>query len=207
MTDAIITGLILGFALALSVGPVIFTIIKLRLNYSLSSALYFVSGVWVSDLIWIITSNFFGGLLSELIVFKKEIGIGGGIFLIGLGLFYLFIKKYHRSDDIENGVRISNTTHLKLFLTGFIINTLNPGVIALWFAATTKSLSNTFEERVIIFSICIAINICADFLKINLAGKLKNKLNEKNISIINKISGLLYTAFGILLLISSLVKY
>ena len=101
MIDAIVAGLILGFALTLSVGPVVFTIIKLRLNYSLSSAFYFILGVWLSDLLWIITSNFFGSLLSEIIVFKKEIGIAGGIFLIGLGVFYLFIKNYHRSDEID----------------------------------------------------------------------------------------------------------
>ncbi len=204
MTDAIISGLLLGLALVFSVGPVIFTIIKLRINYGVSSAFYFIAGVWLSDILWVLTANVFGDLLGALIVYKKSIGIAGGIFLISLGIFYLFFKKYHTKDELDKGVRIAGTTHAKLFLTGFLINTLNPGVIALWFAAATKSLSNTFNQRVVIFAICIILNMSADILKINLAGKLRKKLNDRNITIINKISGLLFLAFGVALLIGVL---
>ena len=65
MTDAVLSGLLLGLALVFSVGPVIFTIIKLRINYGLSSAFYFISGVWLSDLLWVLTANIFGGWLGE----------------------------------------------------------------------------------------------------------------------------------------------
>jgi threonine/homoserine/homoserine lactone efflux protein len=203
MTDAIISGFLLGMALVFSVGPVVFTIIKLRINYGISSAFYFISGVWLSDIIWVITANIFGGLLGEMIVYKKEIGICGGIFLMGLGLFYLFFKKYHTKEEMDNGVKIAGTTHAKLFITGFLINTLNPAVIALWIAASTKAISNSFDERVVIFAICLALNMGADIAKINLAGKLRNKLTNKNIGIINKISGLLFIAFGLALLLGA----
>ena len=203
MTDAIISGLLLGMALIFSVGPVVFTVIKLRINYGISSAFFFISGVWLSDFIWVITANIFGGLLGEMIVYKKEIGICGGIFLIGLGVFYLFFKKYHTKEEMDNGIKITSTTHVKLFITGFLINTLNPAVIALWIAASTKAISNSFDERVVIFTICLALNMIADISKINLAGMLRNKLNNKNISIINKISGLLFIAFGLALLLGA----
>jgi threonine/homoserine/homoserine lactone efflux protein len=204
MTDAIISGLLLGLALIFSVGPVVFTILKLRINYGIASAFYFVAGVWLSDLLWIIAANFFGGLLGEVIAFKKPIGIAGGVFLIGLGIFYLFIKKYHSKDDVDNGIKIASTTHIKLFITGFLINTLNPAVIALWFAAATKSIANTYDERMATFSICLFMNMSADLFKINLAGKLRNKLTDKNINIINKISGVLFITFGIALLLGVL---
>ena len=131
MTDAIISGLLLGLALVFSVGPVIFTIIKLRINYGVASAFYFIAGVWLSDITWVMTANLFGGLLGELIEYKKMIGLLGGSFLISLGIYYLFIKKYHSKDELDKGVKIGGTTHAKLFITGFLINTLNPGVIAL----------------------------------------------------------------------------
>lgn len=204
MTDAIISGLLLGLALIFSVGPVVFTILKLRINYGIASAFSFVSGVWLSDLLWVITANFFGGLLGEVISFKKPIGIAGGIFLIGLGIFYLFIKKYHSKDELNNGIKIASTTHIKLFLTGFLINTLNPAIIALWFAAATKAIANNYDERMAIFSICLFFNMGADIFKINLAGKLRNKLTDRNINIINKISGILFIAFGIALLLGVL---
>ncbi len=201
MTDAIISGLLLGLALVFSVGPVVFTIIKLRINYGLASAFYFIAGVWLSDIIWVISANFFSGLLGELIAYKKAIGITGGLFLIGLGVFYLFFKKYNSQEELDAGIKITGTTHVRLFITGFLINTLNPGVIALWFATATKALTYNIDERMIIFSICLFLNMGADVFKINLAGKLRKKLTNKNIIIINKISGLLFLTFGLALLI------
>lgn len=201
MTEAIISGLLLGLALVFSVGPVIFTILKLRINYGLSSAFYFIFGVWLSDIIWVLIANIFGSLLESLKTYRVPIGTAGGVFLIGLGIYYLFFKKYHSKAELDEGVKINSTTHARLFITGFLINTLNPGVIALWLAAATKSLSSTLEEKVITFSICLAMNISADFFKINLAGKLQKKLNDKNIKIVNKISGFMFLAFGIALIL------
>lgn len=201
MTEAIISGLLLGLALVFSVGPVIFTILKLRINYGLSSAFYFIFGVWLSDIIWVLTANIFGSLLESLKTYRLPIGTAGGVFLIGLGIYYLFFKKYHSKAELDEGVKINSTTHARLFITGFLINTLNPGVIALWLAAATKSLSSTLEEKVFTFSICLAMNISADFFKINLAGKLQKKLNDKNIKIVNKISGFMFLAFGIALIL------
>lgn len=205
MIDAVLTGILLGLALIFSVGPVIFTLIKLRINYGLVSAFYFISGVWLSDLLWVVTANFFGNLLSELITYKFIIGLTGGAFLLSLGVFYLFFKKYHSKEELDAGVSIGKTTHVRLFVTGFLINTLNPGVIALWFAAATKSITNTFNEKMVIFSLCLLLNMCADVLKINLAGKLRRKLTNRNIVIINKISGSLFLIFGLALIIGVLL--
>jgi threonine/homoserine/homoserine lactone efflux protein len=200
MTEAIISGLLLGIALVFSVGPVIFTILKLRINYGIASAFYFIAGVWVSDALWVLLANYFGSLLENLTTHKLEIGTAGGIFLMSLGTFYLFFKKYHSKEELDKGVKIDASTHAKLFVTGFLINTLNPGVIALWLAAATKALSNTLEEKIATFSICLAMNIAADIFKINLSGKLSSKLTDKNIVIINKISGLMFLVFGVVLI-------
>ena len=206
MTDAILSGLLLGLALVFSVGPVIFTIIKLRINYGLVSAFYFIVGVWLSDLLWVLSSNFFGNSLAMLINYKKPIGITGGLFLMALGIYYLFFKKYHTKEELDKGVRIAGTTHARLFITGFLINTLNPGVIALWFAATTKTIANDYtnNERILTFSICLLLNMSADIFKINLAGKLMKKLTDRNITIVNKVSGSLFLVFGIALMIGVL---
>ena len=59
MWQAIISGLTLGCILALSVGPVIFTIIKQSINNGHTGGLSFVAGVWLSDIILVVISNFF----------------------------------------------------------------------------------------------------------------------------------------------------
>jgi threonine/homoserine/homoserine lactone efflux protein len=86
----------------------------------------------------------------------------------------------------------------------FLINTLNPSVIGLWLAASTRSIGQRIDEKIAIFSVCLTINILADIAKINLAGKLKKSLTERNMHYINIISGLLFVAFGIVLMISVL---
>ncbi len=206
MLHAVITGLLLGLALVFSVGPVIFTLLKLRINYGIASAFYFAAGVWLSDLLWVITANFFSSLLGKLIVYKHVIGIVGGIFLLGLGIYYLFFKKYHTKEELDAGISIDKSTHLKIFLTGFLINTLNPGVVALWFAAATKAITNTFNQRILLFTVCLATNISADVLKIHLAGKLRSRLTNKNIVILNKVSGSLFLVFGIVLILGVLLS-
>lgn len=202
MIEAIISGFILGLALVFSVGPVIFTILKLRINYGIASAFYFIAGVWFSDFLWVVLANYFGSLLENLKAHKLQIGTIGGVFLVSLGIFYLFFKKYHSKEELDKGVKIASSTHARLLITGFLINTLNPGVIALWLAAATNSINNSLQEKMATFSVCLAMNIGADFFKINLAGRLSAKLTDKNIVIINKISGFMFLIFGLSLIVS-----
>jgi len=197
MVDAVLTGFLLGLALIFSVGPVIFTLIKLRINYGLAPAFYFIAGVWLSDLLWIVTANFFSSLLGQVNEYRSLIGIIGAIFLLALGIYYLFFKKYHTKEELDSGVQIGKSTHIRLFLTGFFINTLNPGVIALWFAAASQTIQNTNQQKFIIFGLCLSITVLADILKINLAGKLRRKLTNRNIVIINRAAGILFVIFAV----------
>jgi threonine/homoserine/homoserine lactone efflux protein len=90
---------------------------------------------------------------------------------------------------------------LKIFSSGFLINTLNPNVFSFWLVtATAFTAKFNLVQRIIIFSICIGINILADVLKVVMAGKLRKKLTLHTISVINKISGTILIAFGVALL-------
>ncbi|HEY8733786.1 MAG TPA: lysine transporter LysE, partial [Puia sp.] len=66
--------------------------------------------------------------------------------------------------------------------------------------ATVLALTHTLQERVIIFSVCLLINMGADVGKVMMAGKLRKRLTVHNLSIINKISGAILMAFGVALL-------
>jgi threonine/homoserine/homoserine lactone efflux protein len=52
----------------------------------------------------------------------------------------------------------------------------------------------------VVFFICIGLNIAADVFKVLLAGKLRNRLTLHNLTVINKISGMLLVGFGMALL-------
>jgi threonine/homoserine/homoserine lactone efflux protein len=90
---------------------------------------------------------------------------------------------------------------VKTFASGFLINTLNPGVLAFWLGnATVLALTHTLKQRIVIFSTCLIINMAADVGKVLMAGKLRKRLTVHNLNIINKISGAILIAFGIALL-------
>jgi threonine/homoserine/homoserine lactone efflux protein len=201
MTEAIIKGFAISLLLIFSVGPVIFTIIKQSIVNGKAGGFSFVAGVFLSDVVWVIISNAFSEVVSQLLHFKNQIGFAGSVFLIVLGIFYLFFKKI-QFNEADEGIKITSATYAKLITAGFLINTLNPAVIAFWLTtATAIAASNTVQQRIIIFSTCLILNISIDVLKVVLAGKIRNKLNQKNIALINKISGLILVGFGIVLLI------
>lgn len=202
MTEAILKGLALGFILALSVGPIIFTIIKQSLNSGHKGGFSFVAGVWLSDLLLVVLSNMFTELVSQLLEHRKAIAYGGSSFLIAMGIYFVFFKKVHLATDAEGkDIRFRKRDAARIFASGFIINTLNPGVILFWLGnATVLSITHTLQERIIIFSVCLLVNMAADVGKVMMAGKLRSRLTLKTLTIVNRISGTILIGFGIALL-------
>lgn len=194
-------GLAMGFVLALSVGPVIFTVIKQSINNGKKGGFSFIAGVWFSDIFLVVLTNAFTELASGLLAHKKVIGIGGSIFLMSMGVYYIFFKKSHISAEDRDMQSFRKRDVAKIFLSGFFINTLNPGVIAFWLgAATSFAISHSLRERIIIFTTCIGLNILADIAKVTLAGRIRHRLTDRNINLINRISGSILLVFGIALL-------
>jgi threonine/homoserine/homoserine lactone efflux protein len=198
--EAILKGIAMGLLLVISVGPVIFTIIKQSINNGKGGGFSFVIGVWISDFLLVVLSNLFSELVTTVMDFKMQIGIAGSIFLMGMGIFYIFFKKVHiHPEDVSMPMKTSD--HAKIVLQGFLLNTLNPAVIAFWLtAATAITVSHSIRDRIIIFATALILNMSADVAKVTLAGKLRKKLTVKNIRLINKISGLILVIFGTVLL-------
>ncbi len=202
MIEALLKGLALGFILALSVGPVIFTIIKQSIYNGHEGGFSFVAGVWISDILLVILSNAFTELVKELLEYKKLIGYTGSGFLLGMGIYYLIFKKAKVSpngDSVE--VKLGRKDHTQILLSGFLINTLNPSVIVFWLVnATAFAVSHTLQQRIIIFTTCILFNMLADVAKVLLAGGLRKRLTPHNISLITRISGGILIVFAFALI-------
>ncbi len=205
LTQAIIKGFLMGLLLVISVGPVIFTIIKQSINNGKEGGFSFVAGVWVSDLVWVLLSNLFSEFVTALLDFKKPIGIAGSAFLISMGVFYLFFKKVNVHPQDISLPPLQGSDHAKLALQGFFVNTLNPGVMVFWLTSVTAiAVTHTIKERIIIFGTCLIINMAADVGKVVLAGTLRSKLTIHNIRVINRISGFILLCFGTVLLVGVL---
>lgn len=205
LIQAIVKGFLMGLLLVISVGPVIFTIIKQSINNGKEGGFSFVVGVWISDLVWVLLSNLFSEFVTTLLDFKKPIGVAGSAFLISMGVFYLFFKKVHVHPQDISMPPLQGSDHAKIALQGFLVNTLNPGVMVFWLTSVTAiAITHTIRERIIIFGTCLLINMAADVGKVVLAGKLRSKLTIHNIRVINRISGFILLCFGTALLVGVL---
>ena len=214
MTDAFLKGVAISLLLIFSVGPVIFTVIKQTINHGRPGGFSFVAGVWLSDIMWVVLSMGFSEVVKTLMDFKIPIGIAGCLFLIGMGIYFVFFKKIqprridiHSSTAIMQKVPTGTAPHyFSIFSSGFFLNTLNPAIISFWvLMAASLSAVYSFEQQLVIFGTCLGINVLADIGKVMGAGYIGKKLSDKNILLINRISGLLYLAFGIVLLVGIVV--
>lgn len=207
MWSPILKGITLGLLLSMSVGPVIFAILKQSMNNGHRGGFAFVAGISASDLTVVVLCNYFTTLFKRIMAHEEMIAIGGSIFLIGMGLYNIFLRKNNYTDT-SNRVDISLRKRdlAGIFFTGYFMNLLNPGSFLFWFAATASLIgdSKTFEDPVVyrqaVFISCLSIVLCTDILKVLLSNLIRDKLTPRNIHHINVLSGIVLIIFGIVIL-------
>jgi threonine/homoserine/homoserine lactone efflux protein len=197
MLAALLKGITLGVWLSLSVGPVLFSIIKQSLNNGHRGGLAFVFGVSLSDVTLVLISTVFTTLFTKITSYMVEIGIAGCIFLLSLGVYFLFFKKIKINDAAQQPLLFRKRDYAKIFASGFLMNTLNPAVFIFWIAASTGTIEHTTRERIVIFTTCLAFVLSSDIAKVMLAGKIRNRLTPRNIHIISRINGFILIVLGI----------
>jgi threonine/homoserine/homoserine lactone efflux protein len=200
MTEALLKGLTLGLLLSISVGPVLFSVIKQSLNNGHRGGIAFAAGVSASDIFLVLVSNVFTELFRTLKEYQREIGIAGSIFLIGAGIYFLFFKKLKITVDGQTVVVYRKRDLAKISLTGFLMNLLNPAVIIFWLTISTTLVMETLSHRIITYTVCLAIVLGADIAKVFMAGRIRKRLTPHNIHNISRLNGLILVGFGIVLL-------
>jgi threonine/homoserine/homoserine lactone efflux protein len=205
MLEVMLKGLTFGLLLSISVGPVLFSIIKQSLNNGYRGGLAFIFGVSASDITLLLVSNIFTTVFNSLKAYKTEIGVAGCIFLVSMGIYFLFFKKVKVNEEGKQVFKFRKRDYAKIFLSGYFMNTLNPAVFIFWITTSTAVIVHTVNDRIIIFTTCLIWMLGTDVLKVLLAGKIRNKLTPHNIHIINRINGIILIVFGIALIWGLLV--
>lgn len=200
MVAAIVAGLGLGVFLALSVGPVIFAIIKYSINNGLKAGISFALGVSLSDIMFVVTGNLATAFMTGLEEYKKTIGICGGFLLIGMGIYGLIFKKVKISTGEEKPEMFRTHDYLKIWLAGFLMNTLNPGVIIFWLGVCVANAATSTGHRFVMYTTCLSFVLSADILKVFVADKIRHKLTLTNVEWLNRIAGISMIIFGTVLL-------
>jgi threonine/homoserine/homoserine lactone efflux protein len=203
MIAPILKGLLLGLILSISIGPVIFAILKQSLTNGHKAGYVFVAGVSISDISLLFICNFFTSFFTLALAHKAFIAMLGAGFLLVMSVYTLFFKKivFEGGDDSKEKL-MSKRDLVSTFLSGFFMNTLNPSVFLFWFAWTAAISANAEETesplmyRILVFGTCLLFVLFSDLIKVALAGKLRPKLTLQNMIIINRISGLIILIFS-----------
>lgn len=201
MIEALLKGITLGLLLSISVGPVMFSIIKQSLNNGHAGGMAFIIGVAASDLTMVLISNVFTQLFSTVSSHKTEIGIAGSVFLISVGLFFVFFKKIEVNEQGQQVfIKFRKRDYAKIAFSGYLMNTLNPAVFLFWLTVSTTFINHTLQQKLVLFIACLALVFSADIAKVMLAGKIRKKLTPHNIHIINRVNGIILIGFGMALI-------
>jgi len=215
LVDPILKGLLLGFILSISIGPVIFAIIKQSLTNGKRSGYAFVAGVSSSDFVLLFICNFFTSLFNLVLNHKSTIALAGAGFLLLMGVYTLFFKKLKLENMGTGGVnkKVSIKDLISSYFSGFLMNTLNPSVFLFWFAWTAAintsadDTPNPIQYKLIVFGTCLGFVLLSDLVKVFLAGKLRPRLTEKSLLWINRVSGMIILIFSAALLYSAILIY
>ncbi|GEP94838.1 LysE family translocator [Chitinophaga cymbidii] len=200
MIAAIIAGLGLGMFLSVSVGPVIFAIIKYSISNGFRAGISFALGVSASDIMFVLLGNLATSFISNLGAYTNIIGISGGILLIGMGVYGLLFKKVKITTGDEKPEMFSTRDYAKIWLGGWLMNSLNPGVIIFWLGVCVANAPTSVSHRVTMYSVCLLFVLAADILKVFVSDKIRHKLTLTNVIWLNRVAGVCMIIFGLVLL-------
>ncbi len=197
MTEAIVSGMVLGVVLAFLIGPVFFLLLDTSIKKGFKVAAYLALGVMLSDAFFILITYFSSSAIQLMQDYKTEIGIGGGVLLIIFGVLN-FIKKPHiKATELDLA---DDRPSLWIDTSkGFMMNLLNPFTLLFWIGVSggvAVKFQSSDMHTVIFYSVVLATVLATDLLKAWLAAKLKRFLKPGVLVMVNKISGIGLVLFG-----------
>ncbi|MFM2385829.1 MAG: hypothetical protein RL660_586 [Bacteroidota bacterium] len=191
--------------MALSVGPTIFAVLKYSMSYGYKAGMSYVLGVSISDFMFLFIANMAASVLVLANSYQKPLGILGGLLLIGMGL-YGFKKKIKVSRNTSTIVPVGIGGLSKIALSGFLMNTINPGVIFTWIAMTAAVAEKTLNQRIVLFGITLAVVLGFDMIKVFMANRVRKLLTPRNVVYLSRISALCLLGVGVFLFVKFLLN-
>ena len=122
--------------------------------------------------------------------------------MIGVGMA-TFVKKSNITFDKKG---IGAKGYFRLWLRGFMVNTINPFTIIFWLSIATTRVSSRYldsNESFVFMASIIAVIIISDAIKVFLAKWIRTKITEEILTGINKVAGIALILFGFFMLVKS----
>ncbi len=195
MIESIVTGIGLGFVLSFLTGPVFFALIKTSIEKGFSSGVSLAGGVVLSDVFYVGLSLYGTSFIALENAYRIQIGVAGSSILFAIGLYYLFKKV--KVDYEQSSSKRKNTGY---FIKGFLMCIFNPAILLYWLSVTSSVISISGEikssEIIPFFGSILVTQFSLDVLKAYYANKLRYRIKEKNIALLNRIAGILILIFA-----------
>ena len=199
-----IRGFVIGFSIAAPVGPIGILCIQRTLSYGNLQGLVTGLGAATADALYGFVAAFGLTFISDFLVDRSLwIRLIGGVFLCYLGI-RAFSKKASSQD-----VAVKNSTALSAYGTTFFLTLTNPMTI-LFFAGIFAGLGIINESirytaaGLMVVGVFTGSAVWWLFLS-GAAGIFRHKFDQKKMTIVNKISGIIIIVFGIVALLSAVV--
>jgi len=206
MIEAILQGIGAGILFSFLTGPVFFSMIKTSIEKGFKAGFSLAIGVIFSDIIFITLTIFSSQFVDYNSAYNKYIGIIGGLFLLGVGLYYLINKVKVNLEPAE----ILKVRKRGYIIKGFLMCLLSPTTLMFWIMVggiVSAQLHYEMAEKVVFFIVAMATQLFVDFIKTYYAAKLRYRIKEKNIKVLNRIAGAVIIIFAIRLFIEVIIKY
>ena len=205
MFEAILQGIGAGILFSFLTGPVFFSMIKTSIEKGFKAGFSLAIGVVFSDIIFITLTIFSSQFVDYNSEYNQYIGIIGGLFLFGIGLFYLF-NKVKVSYNIEEAIKIRKRGYI---LKGFLMCLLSPTTLMFWVmvgGVITVQLHYNVAEKIVFFIVAMTTQLTVDGFKTYYAAKLRYRIKEKTIQNLNRIAGAVILIFAIRLFVEVMSK-
>ena len=207
--NALYEGAALGLSLAFifGFGPAFFALIQTALHRGFIQGVLLAFGVIVNDFLVVILALLGSVSLIQGSENYKLLGIIGGSLLIIFGIITYRRKQAvnHRDND-----QADKNHPVIYFGKGFLLNLANPFVWLFWvtvaMSATATYKADTYSLT-LFFAAALSMIFITDVLKVFMASRLKQLLNDRFLVTINKIAGISLVLFGTLLILRAVLGY
>jgi threonine/homoserine/homoserine lactone efflux protein len=206
MIEAILQGIGAGILFSFLTGPVFFSMIKTSIEKGFKAGFSLAIGVVLSDIIFITFTIFSSRFVNYNPAYNKYVGIVGGLFLLGVGIYYL-VSKVKINYEISEILKVNRSGYI---LKGFLMCLLSPTTLMFWVGVggfVSAQLHYNIDEKILFFVIAMATQLCVDSIKTYYAAKLRYKIKEKNIKVLNRVAGAVIIIFALRIFFEVLTKY
>jgi threonine/homoserine/homoserine lactone efflux protein len=207
--NVIIEGAILGLTLSFlfGFGPAFFALVQTGIHRGFWAGFLLAIGIILNDLV-IVVLTLLGATKAMVNMDSYNIfGMVGGGILILFGII-TFGRKPVLNEFNESQYE-RNPHYFEYIGKGFLLNILNPFVWVFWLGIVvglTARFQADTTSLVIFFGTALSIVFVSDIFKTYAASRFRELINRKFLILINKVAGVGLIAFGIFLILKSLLE-